>query len=172
MFIDVDVGSFAANRLTRRSSPPRWSWLVTATLPGSGRAVAIPDSAVSRSIPARPATVIAIATFSLNVIHGNRRSSASLTDPGSTGSSTQPRRSASSRRTARWSRSAVTHTPPRGIERASERATSSSEGPISARWSSRTFEITHIVHRISFRSLISCSSGSTAMHSMTSASGR
>lgn len=61
--------------------------------------------------------------------------------------------------------------PPSGMERHNERATSSSVGPISARWSSRTLHSTPIVDRISLDWLISWSAGMTAMHSMTSASG-
>lgn len=68
--------------------------------------------------------------------------------------------------------SAVTQTPSNGIDRDSERATSSSVGPISARWSSRTLHSTPMVERISFSWLTSCSAGITAMHSITRACGR
>lgn len=61
--------------------------------------------------------------------------------------------------------------PPSGMERESERATSSRVGPISARWSSRTLQSTPMVERISLDWLISWSAGMTAMHSMTRASG-
>ncbi len=73
-----------------------------------------------------------------------------------------------------WKRSfsAVTQMPFSGIERHSERATSSRVGPISARWSSRTLHSTPIVERISLLWLTSCRAGMTAMHSMTRASGR
>ena len=117
------------------------------------------------------ATFSAMATFSLKVIQSNAASSWSVTVSGSTAISWQRRLSASSWRMCSRSRSAVTHTPPTGIDRHSERATSSSVGPISARWSSRTLQSTPMSERISLVWLISCNGGATAMHSITSTSG-
>ena len=122
--------------------------------------------------PSSSATASAIATFSLNVIQLNPAISSSVTASGFTTSSLQSRRAASRLSSGNRSRSAVTHTPPTGIVRDSDLATSSSVGPISARWSSRTLHSTPMFERISLSWLIACRSGMTAMHSMTSASGR
>ena len=158
--------------LAKRTCPPRYRYRVTVSAPGSGGAAHMPRSAAPRSTPSNCATASAIATLSLNVSHSKPASSASLTDSGSTAINWQSRRAASAYSSSRRSRSAVTHTPPRGIVPDSDRPTSSSVGPISSRWSGRTLDSTPMVARTSLVWSTSCSRGWTAMHSTTSASGR
>ncbi len=172
MFISVDSGSLAANTFARLITLPSTVYPVTVSTPGSGGAAHMPAMADRRFTRSRSATASAMATFSLKVTDSNPAMSASLTESGSTTTSRQLRFAASRFRIGSRSRSAVTHTPPTGIDRDSDLATSSKVGPISARWSSRTLLSTPIVDRISLVWFTSCRSGMTAMHSITSTSGR